>query len=282
MISKFRLCGISFILLACPIFGQDTNATIIDSSMTITAETKKAVFLERIKAEIDYCKKNIGLSFKEVDVSKIGARYGYDSVQVEAITNGLIASKFEAYGDLPKAAEYYYKDYQVETNSKKYWKSKYSWGSPGDFMPFPGFMYTLKRNQDYQKMLKVYPEYFDYYFLRDRYKGSKEEKMKMLKERMKYDTEFKGVYADFMKEWREAKKLAKTEKPKPLDPAVQNHEWFYSDNQEEVLKALEYYYANKVQFMLEKALKHKDPVVAAKAKEYLESLAKGTGNETKH
>jgi hypothetical protein len=48
-----------------------------------------------------------------------------------------------------------------------------------------------------------------------------------------------------------------------------------------VLKALEYYHTNKVNFMLEKALKHKDPVVAAKAKEYMESLAKGTGDETK-
>lgn len=83
-----------------------------------------------------------------------------------------------------------------------------------------------------------------------------------------------------MQDWAQTKKLAKTEKPKPLDPAVQNHEWFYSNKQEEALKALEYYHANKVRFMLEKALKHKDPVIAAKAKEYLESPVKGEKNET--
>lgn len=127
-------------------------------------------------------------------------------------------------------------------------------------------------------MLKVYPEYFDYCFLGNRYKGSKEEEIKLLKEQIKYDSELKNAYSNFMKEWNQVKKLAKTEKPKPLDPTVQNHEWFYSNKQEEVLKALAYYYEYKVRFMLEKALNHRDPVVAAKAKEYLENLSKGEKN----
>lgn len=136
---------------------------------------------------------------------------------------------------------------------------------------------SIKRNQEYERMLRVYPEYFEYYFL-GRIRGpkgrklSKEEEIQKLKEKMKYDTELKSNYDNFMKEWREAKKLVKTEKPKPLDPAVQHHEWFYSGKQEEVLKSLEYYHTNKVSFMLEKALKHKDPVIAAKVKEYLEKL----------
>ena len=60
-------------------------------------------------------------------------------------------------------------------------------------------------------------------------------------------------------------------------------EWFYSYKQKEVLKALEYNHVNNVRFMLEKALKHKDPAVVAKAKEYLESLGKdkGEGDGTK-
>ncbi len=79
-------------------------------------------------------------------------------------------------------------------------------------------------------------------------------------------------YKKFIRKWEDAKKLAKTTKPKPLDPAVQYHEWFYSDKQEEVLKALAYYHEYKVRFMLEKAMKHTDPKVAAKAEEYLINL----------
>jgi hypothetical protein len=256
----------------------------MESSVVIGAEVKKANLLEKIKAEIEYCEINLGRSFKEVDAARVGAAYEYNSAQVTAITNGLIASKYEAYGDLYKAAEYYYKDYLSETNPKKYWKSKHAWSSPGDFMPFPGFMSTLKQNQDYRKMLKAYPEYFNYSFL-GRIKGpngrkmSKEEEINKLKENMAYDLELKRIYDSFMDEWGVVRKLAKTEDPKPLTPAVQNHEWFYSDKQEEVLKALAYYSQNKVRFMLEKALSHKDPVVAAKAKEYLEELTKGEKNE---
>lgn len=128
------------------------------------------------------------------DVSKIGSNEGYGGVKV--IRHGLIASKYEWYGDLSKAAEHYYKDYLWESNPGKYWKRIHGWGSPVDSIPFPIFMHTLKRNQDYQKMLKVYPEYFDYYFL-GRIRGpkgrrlSKEEEITKLKEIMKHDTELK-------------------------------------------------------------------------------------------
>ena len=272
-----------FMLITFPVFGSATIASSIRKSSTTNVETEIAIALDKAKNEIDYCKKNRGRSFGEVDVSNIGPKGEY-----EIITDGLIAAKYERYGDFSKAADYYYKDYLTESNPQKYWKSKHNWSNEGgDSTPFPLFMDTLKQNQDYLRMLKVYPEYYAYSYL-GRVKGpggvnvSKEDEEKFIKNEMQYDSELKENYENFMQEWQEAKKLAKTTKPIPLDPAVQNHEWFYSDKQKEVLKALEYYNANKVNFMLEKALKHKDPVISAKAKEYLESLTKGAGDETKH
>jgi hypothetical protein len=88
-------------------------------------------------------------------------------------------------------------------------------------------------------------------------------------------------YQKMMNNWARAKKLHKTVEPKPLAPAVQHHEWFYSDKQEEILKALNYYYQNKVRFMLEKAVTNKDKAISAKATELLEKLKQGGGDETK-
>lgn len=273
------------LLISCPVFVSAVSPSVIRKSTTTNTEAEIAISLEKAKSEIDFCKNNRGRSFDEIDMSKVGDVGAY-ALGPEVVTDGLIASKYEWYGDLSKAADYYYKDYLVHIG-KRPWKSKHSWSSPGDSTPFPIFMYVLKRNQDYERMLKVYPEYFNYCFL-GRVKGpkglkvSKKEEMKWLKNEMKYDTELKSNYDNFMEEWREVKRLVKTEKPKPLDPAVQNHKWFYSDKQEEVSKALEYYSTNKVNFMLEKALNHKDPLIAEKAKKYLKTVPKeGASDETK-
>ncbi len=242
-------------------------------------QNKITAQLEKSKAEIEFCIKNRGRGFAEIDISKIGSLGAYD-MGINVITDGLIASKYELYGDYSKAADYYYKDYLVQ-EGKRTWISRYNWGSPGDSTPFPMVMSVLKENQDYKRMLKLYPEYFDYYFFADtnRYKGSREEKLKTLKKQIQEDGELKDAYDNFMSEWEDIKRLSKTSNPKPLDTAVQHHEWFYSDKSEEVMKALDYYHANKVGFMLEKALSHKDPKVAGKAKEYLEDLKKGEKNE---
>lgn len=278
---KFQLIVIGcFLLIAFPGSGSATIISSIRKSSATNIETEITVTLEKIKNEIDLCKANKGKSFDEIEMISVGDVGAYD-MGVKVITDGLIASKYEWYGDLSKAADYYYKDYLVQSG-KKPWKSKHNWGSPGDSTPFPLFMGVLEQNQDYQRMVKVYPEYFNYYFNLDLYKGSEKEKVKKLREKMKYDTELKNQYDSFMKEWQEVKRLAKTIKPKSLDPAVQSHEWFYSSKQDEVLKSLDYYFTHKVQFMLEKALSHKDPVVAAKAREYLGNLAKGETNETEN
>lgn len=266
-----------FLLLTIPVFGEGAGLNLTSSSITVNAEMEKTVFLEKVKAEIDFCIRHFGKSFNEVDVKKI------DGLQQSrrVITNGLIAEKYEYYSDLFKAAEYYYKDYLSEKLflSGKYWGSKHAWGGEGDYTPFPAFMYTLKENKEYQKMLKVYPEYFDYYFLSQYAEGTKEEKMQSLKDEIKNDPEVAKQYEDFMKEWGKIKKLARTVKPKPLEPAVQNHEWFYSEKQSEVLKSLTYYHKYKVKFMLEKALNHNHPVVAKKAKEYIDRLKESEKHE---
>lgn len=267
------------LLTLCPVLGSATIAESVRKSTATNIETEVAASLETTKMEIDYCRTNLGRSFDEIDISKIGGVGAY--VLVGVITDGLIAEIYEWYGDASKAADYYYKDYLVQIG-KKPWKSKHNWSAPGDSTPFPIFMETLKQNQDYERMLKMYPEYYDYYFFADtnRYKGSRVEKTKILQEEAKHDAELKETYNTFMWEWNEVKKLAKTAKLKPLDPAVQNHEWFYSDKQEEILKALDYYHKYNVRFMLEKALKHKDPVVAGKAVEYLVNPVEREKKET--
>lgn len=274
----FRLI-FSFIVLFSildQLFGQEATKSSVCKLSTKNSEIEIARILEKSKAEIDFCKKNVGRAFNEIDISKMGSTEAYE-MGVDVITEGLIASKYERYGDFSKAADYYYYDYLVQIG-KRPWKSEHSWSSPGDSTPFPTFMHVLKRNQDYQRMLKVYPEYFNYYF--HRFKGTLKEKTNLIEEQMRHDPELKETYETFMQEWREVKRLSKTASPKLLDPTVQRHEWFYSDKPEEVLKALSYYHECKVDFMLEKALAHKDPVVVAKAKEYLEDLKKGEKNET--
>lgn len=276
LLSVITVC----VVISCLVLVSAESFSTIRKSTTANAEAVIAVSLEKAKSEIDFCKSNLGRSFNDIDLSKVGDVGAY-ALGPEVVTDGLIAAKYEWYGDSYKAADYYYFDYLVQIG-KKTWKSKHSWSSPGDSTPFPTFMNVLKRNQDYLRLVKVYPEYFNYYFNLNLYKGSEKEKVQKLMEQMKYDAELKSQYDTFMKEWREAKKLAKSTKPKPLDPAVQNHEWFYSDKREEVLRSLGYYFAHRVQFMLEKALNHKDAVIVAKAKEYLEKLWKGEKNETEN
>ena len=270
----FLLCLVNFVcLFTVPVHSQDSFFQLTSSSITVT-ELEKAVFLERVKGEIDFCLENLGKSFEEVDADKIGITWGYGSWGTNAISYGLIAFKYGEYGDTYTEADYYYKDYLCEKSPEKYWKSKYNWpGYPGDVVPFSNFMDRLKNNREYGKTLKFYPEYFDYYFL-SRLPGTKKEKRRRLMEELKNDSDAAKLYKDFMGEWNATRKLAadRTIKPKSLHPAVQNHEWFYRNNRGEVLKALDYYYQNKVKFMLEKALAHKDKAVRAKASEYLKKL----------
>ena len=238
---------------------------------------QKAFVLEKYRPELEYCLANIGKSFAEINVEKVGQTMGYDK-DVGSITNGLIGYKYAAYQSLQKSAEYFYKDYlqyhKCEQNSLKtgVWFKEDCWpGAIGEGPVLGHVINTLEMNNDFKGVLPYYQIYLDDWVSRMEGKTYKE-KYATLKRKAKWDSEIGRLYNDLMERWGKAKKLAKTVTPTPLDPAVQNHEWFYSDKRGEVLKALDYYYQNKVQFMLEKALAHKDKAVQAKASEYLKKL----------
>lgn len=245
---------------------------------------KKAFVLERYRRQIVYATANLNKSFKDIDAKQVDVK-GYEKVGY--VTYGLIAGNYCWYGDYKKCAEYHYKDYlQAIACANKMGKTapipKDCWGGMvGDYDLLLDVIDAYEMGGYYKETLPYYRMLLDHR-IRDIKGDSFEEKLSNLrKEAINDDSLQEGV--EISDRWQKAKKLANTTKPKPLDPAVQHHEWFYSDRQEEVLKALEYYHKHNVRFMLEKALKHKDAAVAAKAKEYLERLGKdkGDGKEKK-
>jgi len=240
----------------------------------------KARDLERIKGSIDYCLVNVGKKFSELDEKKAGTFWPYN-LSISVLTYMVIADKYDAYGDMGKAGDYYYLNW-LHYNTPQTDATRWPWPTGESDDPFLAAIGSWEYAGRYTELAAHYKDYIIYRYS-PRKVGPKEEQIKEMKKALKFgDKDMRLRYESNLKKLEEYKKLAKTEKPKPLDPAVQNHEWFYSDKQEEVLKALEYYHANKVNFMLEKALKHKNSVIAVKAKEYLESLTKGAGDEPKH
>lgn len=229
--------------------------------------------LEEVKEQIDYCLKNVGKKVEEVDLSKMGQDAASMSSISGGVTYGVIAYKQH---NPAKAATYFYKDWQ---EFKKDWTGKNSlWREgPGDYHPLAAAIFSWKEAGMYDEALKHYQEYFEDQFLS--YYGNTEETLKYLREQTT-DPGLRREYDEFMAEWERTKKLSEAGvPPKPLEPEVQNHEWFYSDKQEKVLKALNYYHSHKVKFMLEKALNHKNRVVAKKAKGYLKQLERDKRDE---
>lgn len=228
-------------------------------------EVQKTAYLELVYNAINYCLRNIGKPTKELDLSQSGPYV----VNVYRVTPEVVSMYYRMYGDLQKSAEFKYK-YWVDSNHKPILGNADQ--NPLDFV-ISGF----EEAGMYKELAAFYPQAYEEKVKRlARFSNIKLFKEDFSAYKKRWPQEAKD-YQEFMRKWEEAKKLAKTTKPKPLDPAVQHHEWFYSDKQEEVLKALAYYHEHKVNFMLEKSLKHKDPVIAAKAKEYLENLGKEAG-----
>lgn len=242
-------------------------------------ETSVALRLEKDKDSVDYFLVNIHKKISELDAKKGEGNFDY-----KYVTYGLVAKIYYWYGDPLKSAEYFYKDWVdyeklvKETKGPIPWDDGHSQGTS-----LSGAFNLWEENRAYSELVKHYPELYEYemehYF--KPFTDIKLLKTDFAEYKKNWPIEA-AYYQEMMQKWGRAKKLAKTTKPKPLDPAVQHHEWFYSDKQEEVLKALEYYHNRKVRFMLEKALKHKKPVIAAKAREYLDtSVKEGTGNDKK-
>lgn len=232
-------------------------------------EEQKVYYLERYRNEINYCLGNIGKNVKVLD-PKMSCDMGGGDVPASYYA---IALKYKHYGDQRKAAEYYHKDW-LDSISNPNWEP-----FSGDADEIGVVIFGYERAGMYKEALPFYEKAYGK-LIGDLKAGTDSKLLQNnFKEYKKNWPDQAESYLSFMRKWDKAKKLAETSKPRSLDPAVQYHEWFYSDKQEEVLKALEYYYNNKVRFILEKALKRNDQVIATKAKEYLNTLGKVEENE---
>lgn len=226
--------------------------------------SQKAEYLELYLRSIDYCQANIGKNVEDINMSIIGPRVS----MFRKITYETISLLHREYGDFRKAAYYSREFWEAATadpNMPMLFAEENALGNAIIAYEEAGMYkealdYYMKGHQDYIRTIKAYS---DINLFHTNFAKYKEQYPRLAED-----------YLEFKAGWDTAKKLAKTTKPKPLDPAVQHHEWFYSDKRSEVMKALAYYHKQKVRFMLEKALGHKDPKVAAKAKKYLDSLGK--------
>jgi hypothetical protein len=236
-------------------------------------EEQRAFDLERYRNDINYCLENIGKTAKDLDHEKDCCA---GNISQAPVSYYLVALKYMRYGDSVKEAEYYYKDW-LDSKSNPRWLP-----FNAEEAPLSAVIFGYEKAGMHKEALPLYGK--AHKEMLDGLKAVTD--IKLIKNDFKkYKKNWPDLakqYQEFMHNWEKAKKLAKTTKPKPLEPAVQHHEWFYSEKREEVLKALGYYHQNKVQFMLEKALKHKDPIVAAKAREYLEDLKKDEKNESEN
>jgi len=260
--------------------GNSTGYKLHVSSPDIRDESAEAMRLEKYKVPIEYFLKNLHKKTTELDVPMKETTLDH-----KYVTYCLIAKKYYWYGDSIKSAEYFYRDWLDQQNLLKGTTGPIPWDcGRADADSLLGAFSLWEENQVYTELVAHYPELYRYKM--EGYRISSDVKLiKTNFEKYKKNwPEEARDYQEMMRKWGQAKKLAKTIKPKPLAPAVQHHEWFYSDKQEEVLRALAYYSKHKVNFMLEKALKHKDPIIAAKAKEYLENPVKDkepAGDESK-
>lgn len=226
--------------------------------------SQKTQFLELHLKAINYCISNMGEQKGELD-PELSGRYLF--VNTTHITPLALVKLYRQYGNEQKAAQIAHK-YWVDSNHNPILESAEE--DPDSFV-----IDAYVRAGMYKEAIRFYNIAHEHMLQR----LSIGTDVKLLKTNFReYEQnwpEEAAIYDRFVKGWREAKQLAKTANPKSLDPAVQHHEWFYSDKQQEVLKALEYYHKHDVSFMLEKALKHKNAVIAAKAKEYLANTVKG-------
>lgn len=231
----------------------------------------KARELEKQKGYIDYCLLNVGKAFSEIDEGKAGGFWPYKELGV--LTYALIADNFQRYGDLGKAGDYYYVNwlhYNSPNTNEPQWP--YPSGEFDDY--FASAINSWEKAGRYKEIAEHYEDYIVHMYS-PRKVGPRDEQIKAMHKAVPHwDKDMRFSYEQDLKKNKKYKRLALNSKPISLEPAVQNHEWFYSDKPEEVLKAFKYYSQNNVRFMLEKALAHKDPVVAAKAKEYLDMLGK--------
>jgi len=189
----------------------------------------------------------------------------------------MIAEKYGLeYPDHYKVSIYFHKNWQLtkECYSRKKILSKQDacvvagyYEGPGDSGALAELMGTLYDNLRYEEWLKYWPEYYNFAW-QYRAKGFKtvEEFVKKHGESIQED------YARDIEQFATAKRLAGKVEPKPIEPFVLMHEYFYSKDRAKVLESLAYYHKYKVRFMLEKALRNPNKEVAAQAAKLLKEL----------
>lgn len=235
----------------------------------LSPEVRKAIFLEKGRARARYAIENIGKKIATLDFSRL-----YDAAMDSE-------TRFEKdqIVDYKAVCGIYFADCLDCANAIKYCRKHYlEWkksidGSPSLFQSLGGGDYAPDGLYDIEDIYKecgrnkelewFYADYNKAHWLRLAQEVSPTDRQQFL--------DSSEGYQAFMEGWKRIKKLAQSEHPKPLSPAVQNHGRFYSDKPVEVLKALAYYNSNRVRFMLEKAAKDKRPAISKKAKEYLDN-----------
>lgn len=224
------------------------------------SEVQKARYLERFYSAIQYLTANIGKSTKELALSETGPYIANSS----RVTLEVISAYYRFYGDFAKAAEVLY-EFWADSGGANF--------TYPDEDPLTSVIFSFEEAGMYKETLPLYRKKHQERLETIKAQSDIELFQKDFNEYRKQYPDLAEIYMSFVESWEQAKKLANTSKPKPLDPAVQHHKWFYSDKTEEVLKALAYYSKHKVKFMVEKAAKDKRPIIAKKAKEYLDNWA---------
>lgn len=247
--------------------------------MKLSFEVRSALAFEIAREMVQYYIQNIGKREGELDASRLynlamidGESYqkrDKDIVIDYGTVCGIYRSRCENHF---KALPYCWKDYYE-------WK-KYEQGQPaiwkhpgGDEHPLSSILNFFGEYDMYKEWDALYADYSEFWW-----KGYAASECKQLtspgpdcvSDWLKRSEGYQG----FLKEWEEIKRKSKATKPKPLSIQVRIHEDFYSGNVKKVFGALEYYRKNEVKFMIKKAARHKNPVIAKKAQEYLDNWDK--------
>lgn len=247
---------------------------------TKMTEKEKAFVLESYREQIQYAVKNIGKSFDEIDLKRLGYPHGYQ-YRTKMVTAGLIAHKYEEYKDLDKAAEYYREDLLAYQKAREeiFKTGSSSWrAGPGEYGPLRYLIRALEKAGRYDEAVKYYPLIFEDKLKLYGGKTDEERALNLIKDYKARTYSPENNSGFLAASWETALKKAKEGKIKPqqLEPIVGMHRQYHDGDLTKILQALDYYYEHRIRFMLKKASRHRDRKVKRKARELLKQLNKGS------
>ncbi|MBI4064720.1 MAG: hypothetical protein HY401_10545 [Elusimicrobia bacterium] len=239
---------------------------------------QKTKTLEFRKNELEYAQNNKKKKFENLKILKLGSTHGYQW-RIKIVTPGLIGFKCLEYGDLECAVKYFYEDWlwlkqaeedRIQKGIPNRWP-----GGPGDYDPLGQLIGELWEAGRYKETLRYYEEYFEDYFKRLHPNKSSDERMAILNNLKVSDPD--SPIAGMIVGWEEAKNKAadKQQIMAKIEPSINIHHWFYSEDKSKNLEALKYYKQHNIKFIIENAAKeHKNPKVKKEAQKYLKELEK--------